>query len=110
MLGIAVSPLRLILIGSSLITMWLAIRHRSLIAAHGSAGCLALAAMGTSVESIDLQALRMLRWMLTTLRRLIPDTITQWGIVAIAAAFLLLGVGAIVSLKTAPPPRTESII
>ena len=110
MLGLAISPLRLILIGSSLLTMWLAIRRRSLIAAHGSAGCLALAGMGTSVESIDLQALRMVRWMLSTLRRLIPETITQWGIVAIAAAFLLLGIGAIVSLKAAPPPaRSEPI-
>jgi hypothetical protein len=97
------------LLGSSLLTLWLSIRHRSLIAAHGSAGCLALAGMGTSVESIDSQALRIVRWAFTALRRLIPDTITQWGIVAIAAAFLLLGIGAIVSLKAAPPAKGESL-
>ena len=103
--GVIVSPLRLILIGSSVVSLWLAIRHRSVIATTGSAGCLALAGMGTDVMQIDSNALAMLRWVYRILRRLIPEGPAQWGMVAIAAAFVLLGVGAVVSLKAAPPER-----
>jgi hypothetical protein len=104
-IGISVSPLRLILIGSSILSMWLAVRHRSLIAAQGSVGCLALAGMGTNVMEIDLQGMHLLRSLIDFARRLVPETAAQWGCVAIVSAFALLGIGAAVSLKAAPPPR-----
>jgi hypothetical protein len=103
LLGLTVSPLRLMLIGSSLMTFWLAIDHRSLIATTIAAGCMTLSALGTNVMEIDLQALNILRWMYHVARRLIPETAGQWGIVAIGSAFVLLGIGAVVSLKAAPP-------
>jgi hypothetical protein len=106
LLGLPISPLRSILIGSALMTMWLALRHRSLMAAQGSAGCLVLAGMGTNVMEIDLTAMRTLRWLVDSLRRLIPETAGQWGCVAIVLSFALLGIGAVVSLKAAPPPKT----
>jgi hypothetical protein len=107
LLGLAISPLRGILIGSSLVTLWMAIHERSLLVSTSSASCMALACMGTNMAEIDLRALTLLRWMVTTLRKLIPDGPAQWGLLAIVSAFVLLGVGAVVSLKAAPPPAEE---
>jgi len=103
-LGTIISPLRIMLLGSAGMTAFLAIVHYSLIASGASAACLMLAALGSDPIDMYFHAMRLLRVLAANLKRLVPETGTQWGVVAIAGAFLLLGIGAIVSLK-APPPR-----
>jgi hypothetical protein len=105
--GIAVSPLRLSLIGSGATLMYLAILHRSIAAVVALSVCAILAVMGVTVDQIEEQCMDAVRWVGTTLMRLVPDTILQWGYVAIASAFLLLGIGAVVSLHRSGPPLGE---
>jgi hypothetical protein len=106
----AVSPLRFGLAGSGVTLMYLAILHRSIVAVVALSICGALAAMGVNVTEIEEQIMITLRWMVNQTTRLVPETMLQWGYVIIAAAFLLLGVGAVVSLqKTAPPEEIKTV-
>jgi len=41
------------------------------------------------------------------LDRLIPKTLAEWGVVSIAAAFVLLGLGAMISLTRRTPVSDE---
>ena len=39
--------------------------------------------------------------------RLVPETAMQWGIVAIVSSFVMLGIGAMLSLRKHPPEAAE---
>jgi hypothetical protein len=105
-LGVMVSPMRLILIGSAGLTALLAFIHLSLIASLICGGCVMLASLGSDPVDMYFHIVRLIRSVGGSAKRAVPDTGTQWGVVAIAGAFLLLGIGAVVSLKAPPPAPT----
>jgi hypothetical protein len=104
MFGTILSPLRVTLVGSAGLTAFLAILHLSLIASLMSAGCIMLATLGSDPVDMYYHVIRLVRTTGGQVKRAVPDTGTEWGIVAIVGAFLLLGIGAIVSLKAPPVP------
>jgi hypothetical protein len=95
---IQVSPLRVALAGATIVYLdglWL---HRHILfawAAGMSAGGLFL---GHSVKNINDNSVQMAQRSADALDRLIPKTLFDWGVVSIMAAFLLLGLGALISL------------
>jgi hypothetical protein len=54
--------------------------------------------MGHSVASINDNSLDMARTGASAFDRLIPRTLFAWGFVSVIAAFVLLGVGALLSM------------
>jgi hypothetical protein len=61
--------------------------------------------LGHSVVSINDHSVQMAQKSATAFDRLVPKTLFDWGIVSVGAAFVLLGLGAIISLM-----RKEEII
>jgi hypothetical protein len=95
---IHVSPLRMALAGATIVYLdglWL---HRHVLfawAAGLSAGTLFL---GHSVKNINDNSVQMAQRSADALDRLIPRTLSEWGVASIMAAFVLLGLGALISL------------
>ena len=112
-MGIGISPLRTMLLGSAAVAILLAIRHRSLLAIMSIAGCGTLATMGTNVHEIGSRAIILFRtlldWSLQIIHGFTPQTPTQWGVLAILGAFAFLAVGAVISLRTAKKIESESV-
>ncbi len=104
--GTAISPLRITMVGSAGTLMFLIALHYSLLAVVVCGGCLMLAALGAEPATISHRLDRLLGVFGDISRRLIPDTAAEWGITAIAGAFVLLGIGAAVSLK--PPVELDA--
>jgi hypothetical protein len=105
---VAVSPLRLCLLASAAMMTWLASQHAWMLAVQVATACAALAMLGANWAEMIANATRLVRWTLRLLRRAIPETPLQWGYLAIAMAFVLLGVGAIVSLRKPAAPSSDS--
>lgn len=97
--GMWLSPLRLILLGSSATLLYCYALHRRLVFWELAAACFAAAAMGASVEQMLHRSLATARWALRTGERMVPTTPMQWGIAAVAASFVLLAIGAVMSLR-----------
>jgi hypothetical protein len=96
--GLDFSPLRIALVVAAMVYLdglWL---HRHAYFAFGASLCLAAAGMGPTVPSINDNALHMARSSSDSLNRLVPKTLRQWGMVSIGASFVLLLLGAVVSL------------
>jgi hypothetical protein len=109
-MGTIFTPLRISLLGSTAVTAFLAVTHYSLIAAVASASLLILTGLGSDPIDMYYHAIAIARWTVRIGRRLIPETAAAWGIVAIVGAFVLMAIGAVVSLK-APPvamPKDEN--
>jgi len=102
LLGIAAAPLRLSLFGSVLVLAWLALAHHSWLALQASTLCAMLGCLGIDIPDMTTNASRGGKWTTDLFQRCIPETPLQWGYTAIGAAFLLLGVGAAISLKRRP--------
>jgi hypothetical protein len=105
--GFSLTPLRLVLLGAAAVYVVGLLRYRSLPFAI---------AVGTGVAAVPLggtpgEVFRTLAWLaeqlLKQLDRLVPRTASDWGVLAIIASFVLLGVGLATSLaraKRQPPP------
>ena len=106
MLGMVITPLRITLVGSAGVTVFIAMMHYSVLASVASALCLLAASLGSDPVDMYYHVSRLLRTTGGYSKKLVPDTGTQWGVVAIAGAFILLAIGAVVSLK-APPPQPD---
>ena len=106
-LAVALSPLRATLAAAAVVTAGVAVRHRAVLLGGVVAACVVLAVLGGSVPDIVGRIERAGQWLLDRVCDLVPTTALQWGYTAIASAFLLLGVGAVVSLRSGatPPPR-----
>lgn len=107
--SIVLSPLRFTLIASAAFGVYAFSRHYRYAFLLTSVACLAAAILGPTVPSIK-QALIQLGQMSYSLAwRSVPRTTLQWGCAAVAAAFVLLGVGAIFSRHklTLPPDAPE---
>ena len=109
--GVGISPLRMALVASALVYLdglWL---HRQAQFAWGAGLCLALSGMGHSVGSINDNSLHMAKSSANAFDRLIPKTLFGWGFVSVVAAFLLLAIGAAISVlrKDVGPIAVEEI-
>ncbi|MEA2710948.1 MAG: hypothetical protein QOF78_3549 [Phycisphaerales bacterium] len=107
--GTEMSPLRLALLASALVYLdglWL---HRHAYFAAAAGLCLGFAGMGHSVTSINDNSLDLAKSSADAFDRMIPKTLFAWGFVSVIAAFVLLVLGAIVSMvrKDAWPIAVE---
>ncbi|HYO09189.1 MAG TPA: hypothetical protein VER17_09470 [Tepidisphaeraceae bacterium] len=104
---LSISPLRLTLLVATLVYLdglWL---HRHVYFAWAAGASLGMAGMGHSVGTIHHNSVQMARTSASTFDRLVPDTLAEWGVVSITAAFLLLAIGATISLTRRPPVVVE---
>lgn len=109
--GLGITPLRTALVASALVYLdglWL---HRHAYFAWGAGMCLAFAGMGHSVGSINDNSLHMAKSSANAFERLIPKTLFAWGFVSVVAAFVLLAVGAMISMlrKDVGPIAVEEV-
>jgi hypothetical protein len=105
----ALSPLRLALIAAAMVYLdgwWLHRHPYFLLAASAS---LVGSGFGPSVSAMGATATHLANQVIELLKRLVPKTSTQWGVVSVAAAFVLLGIGAAFSLLRAVPPRVQGV-
>jgi hypothetical protein len=104
LLGVEVTPLRLVLPIAAVVTAAVAWLHGS----WGLAAALALAVATPIAVAAGRRLVRLAEWAWAELLRLVPETPLEWGYAAIGGAFLLLGVGAVFSLRSSP--RAQSVI
>lgn len=96
--GVALSPFRLALAAAGLVYvqgLWL---HRGTSFAWAAALCGATAWAGPTASAAVAALARAIGGALAILSRWVPRTAQQWGVSAVAAAFLFLGLGGAVSL------------
>ena len=75
--------------------LWL---HRTAYFAWAAGACMAMTGIGHNVRTINDNSIHMAQGSANALEKLIPQTLAQWGVVSVAAAFILLALGAMVSL------------
>jgi hypothetical protein len=100
-----ISPLRMALLGSMLVYLDAAWLHRHVLFALAAGVCASGLFLGHNVVSINKNSVEMAQQSATVLDRLVPKTLFDWGVVSVGAAFVLLGLGAILSLM-----RREEVI
>ena len=99
-LGVAVTPLRCALAGAAVVALCALWRHRRLMFASIATACVATAALGGDVREMREHLVAVLRWLRDMGRLLVPTTPMEWGVAAVIASFVLLGIGASISLGT----------
>jgi hypothetical protein len=109
------SPMRLAFTGTPLVYLhglWL---HRHIYFAIASAICLAFIGVGVSLDAARQSIEFIWNWLASTYRRLETSTASDWGVLSIIASFVLLLIGAAVSIlrspskldPDAPPPQVS---
>jgi hypothetical protein len=96
--GVSLSPLRMTLFAAALVYLDALWRCRHLLLALAVLTCGGGVVLGYSVAGIKQNLLWLAREIAETVDRLVPRTLHEWGVVSIGAAFLLLALGAVVSL------------
>jgi hypothetical protein len=105
--GVALTTLRWTAVATILVYLegfWL---YRHLYFAWGAVTLLLAAASGADVASIQATASSFAQCIARTARRLAPRSSTDWGIIAIGASFVLLGIGALVSMLKKTPNEEQ---
>jgi hypothetical protein len=101
--GVYVSPLRIALAGATLVYLdglWM---HRHVYFAFGACVWMTLLGMGHSVKTMNANSADLARNSADSLSRLMPRTLMEWGVISIGAAFVLLALGAMLSLLRREP-------
>jgi hypothetical protein len=96
--SVPISPLRAVLVGAGLAYFEGYRLHRAASFAWGAGLCLLGAVSGHTVGAMATSGGRLWRWLTSGGRRVVPRTAEGWGVVAVAMAFVLLGLGAAASL------------
>ena len=91
--------MRLTLLAAAGIAFWIGLRNRRLIFASLAATCATTAAMGHSLHTVRQTIEQIVHATLKTANAMIPTTPMGWGVAAVIASFVLLIVGAMVSLR-----------
>lgn len=104
--GLALTPLRLTLIGATIVYLHGLLIHRHPYFGFGAGLCLGAAGLGPSPQTMSENAHELLMTAARRLWRLVPRTVSQWGLVSVAASFVLLALGLTVSLLR---PRVEAV-
>lgn len=97
--GIDASPLRTALIVASVVYLEGLWNFRQAWFAVGSSACLAMATLGHSVGTINDNSIRMAKDGASVFDKLIPKTLAGWGMYSIGLSFVLLAIGALISLN-----------
>jgi hypothetical protein len=106
--GIDASPLRTALIVASVVYLEGFWQFRQVWFAIGSGTCVILAAMGHSVVAINNNSIRVAQTGASAFDRLVPKTLAEWGMYSIGLSFVLLAIGAMISLNRKPPAVEEA--
>jgi len=96
--GTSLSPLRLVLLASMLIYLDGMFLYRTMQFAMAALMCCAMASMGHNVATINDNSIATGRWWAINMKKLIPTTMKEWGMMSVASSFALLLMGAYVSL------------
>jgi hypothetical protein len=103
------SPLRMASTVAAIVYMDGLWQFRHAYFAWAGGMCAMIAALGHSVATVHDNSLRLAKEGGSALDALMPKTLSQWGMVSIAASFVLLAIGAIISL-TRRPREVEIIV
>ena len=108
-LGLPITPLRLALLAASVVYAdgWLLHRHAYFAIASGL--CFCGAGLGPSVRGMGNNTGDFVRFMFRKLGDLIPTRASQWGVISVVGAFVLLAMGAAVSLLKERPRQDERV-
>ena len=112
LLGVDLSPLSFALLGAFLVYLdglWV---HRHLYFLAASIMCFTTACLGATLTLMHLTLFQAIRGSFDLLSRLIPKTLTAWGILSVIASFILLAAGALVSFlkpRVAREPETVTV-
>jgi hypothetical protein len=104
--GIALTPLRLVFATATLIYVQGYWFHRHAYFAWAACICIVLGGLGATWNMIVSNLSLLAGKSKETSTRLMPDTATQWGVLAVTASFVLLVLGALVSLFKSAAPET----
>jgi hypothetical protein len=96
--GVIVSPLRAALLAAGLVYLLGYRLHRSPAFVWAAAFCVTAGAAGDSPRAMAATVAAVWRTALAWPRRVVPRTAEQWGVAAVASAFALLALGALLSL------------
>lgn len=100
--GVPMTPLRLTLLAAAGVYFHGLLVHRHAYFAMAGSMCLMTAGIGHSpgamVENTVSRGDRLLEW----IWKLVPRTLTQWGIISVIASFILLALGLLLSLLKLP--------
>jgi len=97
--GVPLSPMRLTLLAAAAVAIWCFLRHRRWAFAWVAGTSALISAMGHSPQSVRETLHTMDEFIVKIANAMIPTTPMGWGVMAIIASFVLLGVGAVVSLR-----------
>ena len=105
------TPMRLTLIAAALVYLHGLLVHRHPYFGVAGTLCLAAAGLGDSPETIAQNVTSAGDKTSKSLWRLVPSTVTGWGLVSVAASFVLLAIGMVVSLlKPIHKPVIEEVL
>ena len=105
-----ISPLRLTLAGSAGVLGVVFFQSWQLMAAQIAACTLMAAGLGNSPAEMQRNSLELAKIIFAQTKRLIPETQMQWGIIAVVSSFVMLGIGALVSLRRQPSRNLISML
>ena len=91
-------PLRLTLLGAAMTYVDGFILHRHAYFLVASVLCLSGSGLGTSVRDMNRNTADFVKYWFESIFKLAPKTAAQWGVVSVVGAFVLLAMGAGLSL------------
>jgi hypothetical protein len=97
--GMALSPMRLTLLAATVVCIAAFLHHRRWAFAFAAAICLTVAAMGHTLERVRESLNAISEFISKLANAMVPTTPMGWGVVAVIASFVLLAVGAMISLR-----------
>jgi len=103
------SPLRLVLLASTVVYLYGFVLHRHILFACGACACISAAGMGMTARQILDNFNFASEQSYVFSKRLWPRTMTHWGWISMVASFVLLMLGAVVSLKKPLEVKLEAV-
>jgi hypothetical protein len=107
--GITFSPLRVALGAAALVWLDALWMHRRVVYAVAGLSAVSAMLLGYSRDTLSQNSAQLASASGSSLTRLIPQTLGQWGLVSIVAAFVLLALGALLSLHKPRPMQGIAI-